>query len=168
MDKLTSISLDGNIMGWNDSGKDEYKRFSYDELNRPTRFNENQPATELDEDGNEVAITEALQKQVFEYDANGNRLALTDGVADTQIKTIYDILDESNRLSSVGETTYQYDDNGNIINDGEHDYLYDARNRLTQVDSDHQYFYNASNMRVKKTSNGHTTLYGWDNDRIYA
>ncbi len=158
----------GNITGWNDSGKDEYKRFSYDELNRLTRFNENQPATELDEDGNEVAITEALQKQVFEYDANGNRLALTDGVADTQIKTIYDILEESNRLSSVGETTYQYDDNGNIINDGEHDYRYDARNRLTQVDSDHQYFYNASNMRVKKTSNGNTTLYGWDNDRIYA
>ena len=169
-DETRTLQYDalGNITGWNDSDSEEYKRFDYDVLNRLTRFNENQQAVKTDDNGVETPVVEQLQKQVFEYDANGNRLALTDGVAETPIKTIYDILEDSNRLSSVGDTEYQYDASGNIINDGEHDYHYDACNRLTKVDDNHQYFYNASNMRVKKVSDGNTTLYGWDNERIYA
>jgi len=49
-------------------------------------------------------------------------------------------------------TDYQYDANGNIINDGEHTYTYDSRNRLVGVDGTSTYLYNANNMRVKKTS----------------
>ncbi len=75
---------------------------------------------------------------------------------------------ESNRLAKVGEISYQYDANGNIINDGEHTYSYDARNRLTEVDNENYYLFNASNMRVKKITSESTTLYGWDNDRIFS
>lgn len=55
-------------------------------------------------------------------------------MTDTPIITIYSILEDSNRLSSVDDIVFQYDANGNITNDGEHDYHYDARNRLSQVD----------------------------------
>jgi len=50
--------------------------------------------------------------------------------------TIYTILQNSNRLTKVDATDYQYDANGNIINDGEHSYSYDARNRMVAVDND--------------------------------
>jgi len=48
---------------------------------------------------------------IFSYDANGNR------------------------LTKVDQTAYQYDHNGNIINDGEHSYTYDARNHLVSIDN---------------------------------
>jgi len=112
---------------------------------------------------------------IFSYDANGNRLNLTENKDTTdEIQTIYTILENSNRLTKVADSYYQYDQNGNIINDGEHTYTYDARNRLIQVASstlsgvEGSYLYNANNMRVRKTTQTGITLYGWDNDRIFA
>jgi RHS repeat-associated protein len=109
-----------------------------------------------------------MESQSFTYDANGNRLALNETDNSNEVQTVYSILEKSNRLTKVDETECQYDANGNIINDGEHSYNYDARNRLTQVDTTNHYLYNANNMRVKKTTANGTTLYAWDNDRIFA
>ena len=94
------------------------------------------------------------ESQTFNYDANGNRLNLTEN-KDTaeEIQTVYSILENSNRLTKVGQIEHQYDNNGNIINDGEHTYSYDARNRLVSIDNGTTASYrnNASNMRVMKT-----------------
>jgi len=120
-----------------------------------------------------MAVLKSIkQKQSFAYDANGNRLELKEDNAQsgTEVQTIYTILQNSNRLTKVDATDYQYDANGNIINDGEHSYSYDARNRMVAVDNGNtaQYLYNANNMRVKKTTANGSILYGWDNDRIFA
>ncbi|HIQ16185.1 MAG TPA: hypothetical protein EYH38_11595, partial [Leucothrix sp.] len=105
----------------------------------------------------------------YSYDANGNRLTLKEIENSAQeIQTVYSIIENTNRLTKVDDTSYQYDENGNIINDGEHNYSYDARNRLTGVDSTSTYLFNANNMRVKKTTPAGTVLYGWENDRIFA
>ena len=94
------------------------------------------------------------ESQHFNYDANGNRLNLTDSEeSGSDIQTVYSILENSNRLTKkVADTDYQYDNNGNIINDGEHTYSYDARNRLVSIDNGTtaSYRYNANNMRVIK------------------
>ncbi len=117
------------------------------------------------------------ESQHFNYDANGNRLNLTENKDTTdEIQTVYSILENSNRLTKVADTDYQYDNNGNIINDGEHTYSYDARNRLVSIDNGvtASYLYNANNMRVMKTVRQPDPLspqvvrYGWDNDRIFA
>jgi len=107
----------------------------------------------------------------FTYDANGNRLALNETDNNNEEQIVYSILENSNRLTKVDETDYQYDANGNIINDGEHSYSYDARNRLVEVSNNTgvlaSYLYNANNMRVKKTTANGTTLYAWDNCYYY-
>ncbi len=160
--KTRTLNYDnlGNITGWTDqptsgsagSNSDgESKIFSYDALSRLTTY-----AKKKD--------TATFESQLFSYDANGNRLELQDN----EIQTVYSILENSNRLTKVNQTEYQYDNNGNIINDGEHTYTYDARNRLSSVDGTNSYLYNTNNMRVKKTTANGTTLYGWDNDRIFA
>jgi len=60
------------------------------------------------------------ESQSFSYDANGNRLNLTENKDTTdEIQTVYTILENLNRLTNVADTEYQYDNNGNIINDGE-------------------------------------------------
>ncbi len=141
----------GNITGWTDTNSTESKNFQYDQLSRLISYKKNKD-------------TAPLESQAFNYDANGNRLELIED----SVQTIYSILENSNKLSKVDQTEYQYDNNGNIINDGEHTYHYDARNRLTQTDSINNYLYNANNMRVKKTTQQETTLYGWENDRIFA
>ena len=109
---------------------------------------------------------ETLGRQLFGYDANGNRLLREeDGV-----QTIYGIQENSNRLIEVDTTAYRYDANGNLIDDGEHTYHYDSRNRLVAVDggATARYLYNANGMRVKKTTPAGTVLHGWNDDRIYG
>ncbi len=129
-----SLSYDavGNITGQTDS--QDNLSYSYDELDRLI----NATGTELN--------------QQFQYDANGNRTQLQDGT-----ETInYSIDTASNRLLQVDTSNYQYDANGNLINDGSHSYQYDARNRLISVDNGDSasYLHNALGQRVKKESSG--------------
>jgi RHS repeat-associated protein len=57
-----------------------------------------------------------------------------------------------------------YDAAGNVINDGSHNYTYDAANQLTQVDggSTASYVYDGSGRRVVKTADGTTVQYIYD------
>jgi len=82
----------------------ESKSFQYDQLSRLIGYTKNKEAA-------------TLESQAFSYDANGNRLQLTEN---NSIQTLYSILENSNKLTKVDQTDYQYDNNGNIINDGEH------------------------------------------------
>lgn len=64
----------------------------------------------------------------YTYDSNGNRLTET---TPTGTKTAS--YDAANRLTSVNGTSYSWDDNGNLANDGVYQYEYDHANRLTKV-----------------------------------
>jgi YD repeat-containing protein len=72
--------------------------------------------------------------EVFEYtyDAVGNRLSQTVTIDETPVTTTY-TYDDANRLSQVGAQAYTWDNNGNLLNDGQRQYYYDPANRLTAL-----------------------------------
>src|SRR6056297_2445027 len=97
----------------------------------------------------------------------GNRTSVDDGSV-----TSY-TLDDTNDLNQylcVGGTTYKYDYNGNLIDDGAYLYYYDCQNRLIDVNDQGDnrvvsYTYNFTGMRDSKTTYGSpdvTTTYCYD------
>src|SRR5207249_1820824 len=56
---------------------------------------------------------------------------------------------------------FSYDAAGNLLNDGNHSYTYDAENRLTKVDGGGtaSYVYDPFGQRAERTANGSTTAY---------
>jgi RHS repeat-associated protein len=77
-----------------------------------------------------------------------------------------------NQYATVGGTTYSYDSNGNLLDDGVLLYTYDFENQLTQVKRKSdlvviaQFVYDAMSRRVKKTAAGVTTEYLYDKSRL--
>ena len=112
----------------------------------------------------------------YDYDPSGNmtQKSYTGGSNDGSV--IYDQF-EGNRLlsakSSTGETTFYYDDNGNLFfktnsaDDGNYIYIYDAKNRLRSAQKtelpgfNEEYQYASSGRRIIKTNQGkdQTVLY---------
>nr|WP_303902818.1 RHS repeat-associated core domain-containing protein [Thiohalomonas denitrificans] len=125
-----SYDVVGNITAINGTVTDSV--FAYDDLDRLASAND--PDYNLS----------------WEYDANGNRIYQTDSL--TGNSTDYSIDTASNRLQAVGGTPYQHDANGNLLQDGSHNYQYNARDRLVSVDqgATGEYLYNALGQRVYK------------------
>jgi len=74
-----------------------------------------------------------------------------------------------NQYSTVGGTTYSYDPNGNLTNDGTNTYTFDAENRLVSASGPSlsaTYTYDAFGRRISKTVNGTTTKFTWDGDQL--
>jgi RHS repeat-associated protein len=86
----------------------------------------------------------------YGYDAGGNRESL---VVNGQ-SFAYNVAVNSNRLINAGgpiAKNYSYDMAGNVVADGVHNYVYDARGRLTSVDNGSvTYSINTLGQRVKK------------------
>jgi RHS repeat-associated protein len=113
----------------------------------------------------------------FAYDRWGNRTGVwnaTSGGSQIQSST----LEQSggaptNRITSVtnsGVTSnYTYDAAGNVINDGQHAYQYDAENRVVSVDSGAaQYRYDHENRRVCKIIGAAWTHYIYEGSQCIA
>jgi YD repeat-containing protein len=67
-----------------------------------------------------------------------------------------------NRMTSVDEVPYTWDNNGNLIDDGVNDYTYDHANRLTSVSSQtvaSSYQYNGLGDRLRQTVDEVPTTY---------
>ncbi len=81
-----------------------------------------------------------------------------------------------NQYTSVGGTSYSYDDNGNLTGDGAYKYYYDCENRLTDVNNQTNqqvasYTYDFTGRRVSRTVYGSpdvTTEYCYDGDQVIA
>lgn len=175
---LSNISFDpfGPVTGWSwgsNSTKDVSRQYDLDgQLTSYTLANATQQLGYA-VTGNPTAITEVgnpandqsygydalyrltsasgpLGAQGYGYDANGNRNSATlNGNSDS-----YTIAATNNRLqgiSGANAKTYGHDTNGNITSDGLHSYSYDARNRLTSVDTNISYTLNGLGQRTRKT-----------------
>ena len=97
----------------------------------------------------------------YKYDAVGNRLLATENGTTTAY-----VANNMNQYTRVGDTTYEYDDDGNLIRatspGGTADYTYDVENRLVGVASPQgswQYAYDPFGNRAAATENGVTTRY---------
>ena len=111
------------------------------------------------------ADSTGAQPYTFEYayDAVGNRTTQTATIASPQV-TNY-VYDEANRLISVDAQPYEWDDNDNLIDDGEKTYIYDQANRLTAIEdgsSSVTYAYNGDGVRLQQIVNEAPTTYALD------
>jgi RHS repeat-associated protein len=127
-----STSDNGNLASFAATGTQSFSRsYTYDSLNRLLTMSGNSGCTGLN----------------WTYDAWGNRTAqnVTGG-------TCYPFSAGANTNNQL--IGYQYDAAGNLLNDGNHSYTYDAENRITQVDggSTASYFYDAEGQRLRKTT----------------
>jgi RHS repeat-associated protein len=125
-------SDNGNLASFGATGTQAFSRsYTYDTLNRLLTMSGNSGCTGLS----------------WAYDAWGNRTAqnVTGG-------TCYPFSAGANTNNQL--IGYQYDSAGNLLNDGNHSYTYDAENRVTQVDggSTASYFYDADGQRLRKTT----------------
>lgn len=70
----------------------------------------------------------------------------------------------------AANTSYSYDANGNLTNDGVHAYDYDAENRLKGVDAGAtaSYAYDYENRRIKKVAGSTSTHYVWEGSQVIA
>lgn len=93
----------------------------------------------------------------------GTRTAQTATITSTRV-TNY-IYDAANRLSSVDGQVCTWDDNGNLVNDGNKSYTYDYANRLTNIAATGLTWsanYNGEGARLRQVSNGAVTTYTLD------
>jgi len=102
----------------------------------------------------------------YEYDAVGNRLS-EEKKLEAELPEIvnnyeYDI---ANRLIEVNSLEYEWDDNGNLLDDGVSVYGYDYNNKLLEITKGtdtFSYAYNGLGDRVSQTVNEVTTEYVLD------
>lgn len=99
--------------------------FGYDSLNRLTTSNENSGAN---------------WSQTNAYDRYGNRWIDLGGGNQSLYFTA-----SNNRI-----TGSSYDAAGNLLNDGTHNYTYDAENKIAKVDNVNAYVYDGEGQRVRK------------------
>lgn len=101
----------------------------------------------------------------YQFDLLGNRLQ----VVENGIVTNY-TANSINGYSSIRGAisfTPQYDANGNLLNDANHQYKYDLNNKLSSVDSNlESYAYDALGRRISKTTLSSTILFLYVGDQM--
>ncbi len=101
----------------------------------------------------------------YQYDAAGNRTALTETtpLSGTTVTTY--TYDAAHRLTSAGGVPYTWDARGNLTSDGVFTYTYSAAGQLVRAQSGNAtlvYTYTADGLRVAQSSNGVVTTFAWD------
>ena len=95
------------------------------------------------------------ESMTYSYDPAGNR----DSDMGYEVNAL-------NQYNSVDGTSYEYDDNGNLIYDGVNYMYYDVHNNLKAINSDISYGYNALGMRSYKEVDGKRTSYLYDGSQV--
>jgi RHS repeat-associated protein len=97
----------------------------------------------------------------YTYDAVGNRLSET-----THLSITNYVYDDADRIDTVNGISYDFDNNGNLRNDGVNTYGYDSANRLISFSNgqgtDATYAYNGLGDRIQETVNGQTATFLMD------
>jgi RHS repeat-associated protein len=133
----------GNVASWSAAGNQSFNRtYTYDNVNRIKTMSDS-------------VTTQPCQGMSWTIDAWGNMTNQT-GTAGTCFNFSSSSPGTKNQLSG-----YTYDAAGNMINDGNHQYTYDAEGRITQVDGGGtaSYVYNENGRRVRKNTGSTFTEY---------
>jgi RHS repeat-associated protein len=95
----------------------------------------------------------------WDYDRYGNRWHQNTHQGSCTTPT-FSFTGNNNRM----DCSSCYDAAGNLLNDGTHNYTYDAENRIVQVDGGNTatYVYDADGRRIQKTTSGTTVDYLYD------
>jgi RHS repeat-associated protein len=105
----------------------------------------------------------------YSYDRWGNRTGVSGGNSQT-VAIQQSGGAPTNRIATVNGIPYSHDPAGDVTNDGQHSYAYDAESRLVKVDdgSTGTYSYDSANRRVKKVAGAFTTYYVWEGSKVIA
>ncbi|PYU53449.1 MAG: hypothetical protein DMG48_01490, partial [Acidobacteria bacterium] len=153
-------SDNGNVASWTATGQQAFSRsFTYDVLNRLSTLNQSS--------GSATGCSATFNLS-WTYDAWGNRRDQT--VNSGTCNPFHATVNTQNQLVDPINNKYQYDAAGNMIQDANHTYFYDAENRLTQVDgtlgtcsaATACYQYDAFGQRVEKTTGSANVDYLYD------
>ncbi|MEW6600529.1 MAG: RHS repeat-associated core domain-containing protein [Nitrospirota bacterium] len=105
----------------------------------------------------------------YTYDPVGNRTLETTGAG----STTYSYAADTNKLlsaSGVKMYNFGYDNNGNTTVENNRQYIYNYNQRLSRFTENGitkgEYVYNAKGQRVKKTVDGQTTVYNYDQNAM--
>ena len=104
----------------------------------------------------------SFSDQTFHYDSAWNRTTTINGGTEEYLSN------NLNQYTEVDGVTFDYDDNGNLTDDGTQTYYYDCENQLTKVvrNSDGEmlgeYTYDPFGKRIQKTTDDVTINYVYD------
>ena len=138
--------------------------YAYDELGQRTSMTTLEGTTSYGYDPTGQLTSVELpngREIVYEYDAAGNRISVTDDGVTTNYTT-----NNLNQYATVGDAVYTYDTDGNLISKVDGDdtwtYSYDIENRLigvTTPDGTWAYEYDALGNRIASVEGGDRTDY---------
>jgi RHS repeat-associated protein len=133
-----SYAPNGDVLTVSDSVNGNWV-YAYDSFNRLSCSN-------LNSNGSCSSPTSGNPTYSYTYDRYGNRWQ-----QNGPSTMLLSFTNSQNQMDG-----YSYDAAGNLLNDGNHSYVYDAENRIVQVDQGQtaKYIYDAQGQRVQKTSGG--------------
>jgi RHS repeat-associated protein len=109
-----------------------------------------------------------LGNLTYAYDLSGERTSVSGNFARvaTPSSASTATYNSDNQLTAWGGTPLSYDPNGNMTSDGAHNYVWDARNQLKQIDggATASFTYDAFGRRFGKTILGTSTGFLYDGD----
>ncbi len=160
-----SFDLDGRINSY--TLNNQTKNLGYDAASNITSLTDvNNVNTMLSYDGLN-RLTSSLtptSSRTYGYDANGNRISQVTGAASNSLS----YSSASNKLIQIAGAqvaSYGTDANGSITNNGNSQFSYDARGRMTSAVTSAgnvQFTVNALGQRVQKITPNGTTLFHYD------
>ena len=139
---INSYAPDGNVLSMTDSVMGTWS-YGYDDLNRLTTASAS-------------AGSMSGANLGWNYDRYGNRWnqTLSGNTNSTAVQTSFTFNGNSNQIDRL---INNYDADGNLLNDGNHSYAYDAENRIISMNGQSTYIYDAEGKRVAKYSGGTLT-----------
>ena len=137
--------------------------YAYDRAYRmvDARYDVTNPQTEVNSPGSQTYV----QLVGYTLDGLGNRSQVQTTLWGGAPATTTYASDVVNQYTAVGGVTRAHDSNGNLTDDGTHQYLYDFKNRLVEVKLKSSgatvstYRYDARGRRVEKDVGGTVTRY---------
>lgn len=121
---------------------DRTRTLTYDRAHRITGMSDSAGANALygyDRTGRLTTASGGSVSESYSYDLNGNRTSASTLIGGVIAQANYGYASGSNRLARLNDVVAQvlrtilYDATGNTVGDGINHYVYDGRNRLTQV-----------------------------------
>jgi RHS repeat-associated protein len=170
------IDVNGNLIAANNNGNIARQTVSFAGLAQPFIQTYKYDSVNRLTEAKETKTGQRTWQQNWSYDRFGNRLSHDKYIGDTQIyldnKTNPTINPNTNRFND-GQN-YQYDFDGNIIQDADgRQFTFNGDNKQTQVrDANNNivgtYYYDGGGKRIKKVTDQETTIFVYSGGKLVA